>query len=443
MNSKNSKLSKPSNKIILSIFVSLFVLTIISGIPKSYEHAFVIDSTPAPASSVNTVPAQIEIEFVDPIDLRYSQIKVLDSNGKTIQNNDWHFTNNEHTKTAVSLPPDTPNGIYTVYTKVLDATDGHTTTNAFVFAIGQPIPQNLLNAKTNISFADIVSVPDAIARYPALVGQIIVVGAVFSSFWVWKPISRIPALDNVTKIMRSEINKSTTKIVLIGSTIILAGNIAMITSEIMSINSGILEAINTTFGNVWIVRMVLSLALFGIALLSYLKQKKSNTMLSKSQIITLFALGIAILTTTTVISHGAASGKILPPILDFIHNVVASLWIGGVIYLAFVVAPQLRKTQDEKSSASILSLIIPQFSTITITLLGLVVITGPFLLYALENNLSLTLASIYGEILIVKTFISVIDDCHRCFPSLCNSQKCVPISCSTTYFKESRNISKS
>ena len=125
-------------------------------------------------------------------------------------------------------------------------------------------------------------------------------------------------------------------------------------------------------------------------------------MLSKSQIITLFALGIAILTTTTVISHGAASGKILPPILDFIHNVVASLWIGGVIYLAFVVAPQLRKTQDEKSSASILSLIIPQFSTITITLLGLVVITGPFLLYALENNLSLTLASIYGEILIVK-----------------------------------------
>ena len=260
MNSKNSKLSKPSNKIILSIFVSLFVLTIISGIPKSYEHAFVIDSTPAPASSVNTVPAQIEIEFVDPIDLRYSQIKVLDSNGKAIQNNDWHFTNNEHTKTAVSLPPDTPNGIYTVYTKVLDATDGHTTTNAFVFAIGQPIPQNLLNAKTNISFADIVSVPDAIARYPALVGQIIVVGAVFSSFWVWKPISRIPALDNVTKIMRSEINKSTTKIVLIGSTIILAGNIAMITSEIMSINSGILEAINTTFGNVWIVRMVLSLA---------------------------------------------------------------------------------------------------------------------------------------------------------------------------------------
>jgi copper transport protein len=402
MRFKNNALSKPSNKIILSVFVSLFVLAIISDIPKSYEHAFVIDSSPAPASSVNTAPSQVEIEFVDPIDMRYSQIKVMDANGKAMQNNDWHFTNNEHTKTAVSLPPDTPNGIYTVYTKVLDATDGHTTTNAFVFAIGQPIPQNLLNAKTNISFADIVSIPDAIARYPSLVGQIIVVGAVFSSFWLWRPVSRIPALNDASRLMRFKIDKNTTKIVLIGSIIILAGDLAMIASEASSINSGILEAMGTTFGNLWIIRMVLSLALFGVALFSYLKQKKSNIILSKNQIIILFALGIAVLTTTTLISHGAASGKLLPPILDFVHNVVASLWIGSIIYLAFVAVPQLRQLQDEKSSMSILSLIIPQFSTIVVALLGLVVITGPFLLYVLENNLSLTLVSIYGEILIIK-----------------------------------------
>ncbi len=70
--------------------------------------------------------------------------------------------------------------------------------------------------------------------------------------------------------------------------------------------------------------------------------------------------------------------------------------------LGICCTPQLKQIQDEKNSISILSLIIPQFSIIAITLLGLVVITGPFLLYALENNLSLTLASIYGEILIIK-----------------------------------------
>jgi len=94
--------------------------------------------------------------------------------------------------------------------------------------------------------------------------------------------------------------------------------------------------------------------------------------------------------------------KILPPIFDFVHNVVASLWIGSVIYLAFVVMPKLKQMQDDHASMSVLSLIIPRFSTIVVALLGIVVITGPSLLYVLENNLSLTLASIYGEILVVK-----------------------------------------
>ncbi|MGB6463983.1 MAG: copper resistance protein CopC [Nitrosotalea sp.] len=393
--------TKSTIKIILLVFVAVSVLVVVPNIPKSYAHAFVIDSNPAPATSLNTPPSQVEVDFVDPIDMKYSQIKVLDSNGKAVNNNDWHFITDDHEKTVVTLPT-IPNGIYTVYTKVLDATDGHTTTNAFVFAVGEPVPQNLLNAKTNVSFSDIVSVPDAIARYPSLVGQIIVVGAAFSSFWLWSPISRISALKDAFESTRVKIDKSMTKIVLIGSIIILGGDFAMISSEAYSINSGLIDAINTTFGNLWLVRMVLSLALFGVALVVYLKQKQSNTVLPKSQVAALFGIGIAVLATTTLISHGAASGKMLPPILDFAHNVVASLWIGSVIYIAFVVMPRLKQIQDYRAGVSVLSLAIPRFSTIVVALLGIVVMTGPTLLYVLENNLSLTLASIYGEILIVK-----------------------------------------
>jgi len=396
------RLSKSSYKVILIIFVSLSILVIVPNIPKSYAHAFVIDSNPAPSTSLNTPPSQVEITFVDPIDIRYSQIKVLDANGKAIQNNDWHFTSDDHTKTAVTLPPEIPNGIYTVYTKVLDATDGHSTTNAFVFAVGVPIPQNQANSKTNVSFLDIVSIPDTLARYPSLVGQIIVVGAAFSSFWLWGPISRISRLNNAFESTRIKIDKSMTKIVLIGAIIILGGDFAMIASEANSINAGLLEAINTSFGNLWIIRLALSLILFGIALVIYLKQKKLATILPRSQSVMLFGIGITVLATTTLISHGAASGKILPPIFDFVHNVVASLWIGSVIYLAFVVMPRLRQTHDDHTSISILSVIIPRFSTIVVALLGIVVITGPSLLYVLENNLSLTLVSIYGEILVVK-----------------------------------------
>ena len=394
------KLSSP--KIIFLVFVTLSVLVIAPNIPKSYAHSFVIYSNPAPFTSLNTPPSQIEIDFVDPIDMRYSSIKVLDSNGKAVQNNDWHTITDDHEKTMVTLPSDIPNGIYTVYTKVLDASDGHTTTNAFVFAVGEPIPQNLLNVKENVSFSDIVAIPHAIARYPSLVGQIMVVGAAFSSLWLWKPISRIPGLRDAVESTRVKIDKSMTKMMLIGSIIILGGDVAMIAAEANAINAGFLETLNTAFGNLWLIRLVFSLALFGIALIVYLKQKKSNMLLPKSQVVILFGIGIAILATTTLISHSAASGKILPPIFDFAHNVVASFWIGSVIYLAFVLMPRLKEMQDGNASLSVLSLIIPRFSTIVVALLGIVVITGPSLLYSLENNLSITLGSIYGEILIIK-----------------------------------------
>jgi len=391
-----------STKIILLICVTASVLILAPNIPRSYAHAFVIGSDPAPFASLSTPPSQVEVDFVDPIDINHSQIKVLDVNGKAINNEDWHYITNDHTKTVVTLPPSIPNGIYTVYTKVLDATDGHTTTNAFVFAVGQPIPQNLLNTKESVSFTDIVSIQDTIARYPSLLGQIIVVGAAFSSFWLWKPLSRISALKDIFEQTRVRIDKNMTRLVLIGSIIILGGDAAMISSEMYSINSGFIDAVSTNFGQMWIIRMSLSAALFGVAFVAYLKQKQSSTVLPKGLVATLFGLGIAVLTTTTLISHGAASGKFLALVFDFVHNVVASLWIGGVMYLAFVVAPLLKQMHDDRASASILSVIIPRFSTVVVALLGIVAMTGPSLLYELENNLSITLASIYGDILIIK-----------------------------------------
>ncbi|MGI0047138.1 MAG: DUF4149 domain-containing protein [Nitrosotalea sp.] len=377
-------------------------MIIVPNIPKSYAHAFVIGSDPLPFSSLSTPPSQVEVDFIDPIDINHSQIKILDTNGKAVNNNDWHYSTDDHTKTIVTLPPNIPNGIYTVYTKVLDATDGHTTTNSFVFAVGQPIPQNLLNKKESVSFTDIVSIQDTIARYPSLVGQIIVVGAAFSSFWLWKPLSRIPALKDAFEPTRIKIDKSMIKLLLIGSIIILGGDAEMISSEIYSINSGFIDAVSTNFGHMWFVRMLLSAALFGVALVTYRKQRQSNTVLPKGLVAILFGLGIAVLTTTTLISHGAASGKFLALVLDFVHNVVASLWIGGVIYLAFVVAPLLKRMPNYHFSASILSVTIPRFSTVIVALLGVVAMTGPSLLYELENNLSITLASIYGYILIIK-----------------------------------------
>ena len=391
---------KLSFQIILIIAIISSIVFVIPNIPNSYAHAFVTKSDPAPSQSLSTQPSKVDVYFSDPIDIRYSQLKVLNSSGGEIQEKDQHYINNDESTLSVSLPPGLKDGIYTVTTKVLDQTDGHVTENAFVFAIGQVIPQNFVNPTSN-NYQEI-SIPEAIARFPALVGQVMVVGASFATLWLWRPISRIPWLGYALAETRIKIDRHMIKLAVIGSVILLSSGFAMILVQAYSIDAGILDAISTKFGSIWIIRMIASAALFALSFTMYQKIKKSNAILPKSHVLGLLEIGLIVLVTTSLISHGAATGKILPLILDFIHNVVASLWIGGICYLAFIIMPKLKQFVNENVSVPTISILIPRFSTITITILGAIVITGPFLLYSLENNLSLTLASTYGKILIIK-----------------------------------------
>ena len=385
---------------ILTVTIISLVITL-PNIPSSYAHAFVVKSDPAPSQSLSTPPSKVDVYFSDPVDIKYSQLKVLDSDGNQIQIGDQQYISGDQSTLSVSLPPNLKDGIYTVSTKVLDQTDGHVTENAYVFGVGQAVPQNLASTLTANNYQE-VSMPEAAARFPSLVGQVIVAGIAASTLWLWGPLNKIPRLREALSDTRIKIENSMIRWSVIGSIIILVAGFAMIIVQAYSINAGILDAISTKFGNMWILRMVASSALFGISITLYYKTKKTPRILSKGHLLVLLGVSFSVLLTTSLISHGAATGKIVPLLLDFFHNVFASLWIGGVIYIAFVVMPHLRQITSSNLSLSAISLLIPRFSTLVITVLGAVTITGPFLLYVIEGNLSLALASFYGKILIIK-----------------------------------------
>lgn len=389
------------NKLLVLLIIVISSVIIIPNIPNSYAHAFVTKSDPAASQSLSVPPSKVDVYFSDPVDIRYSEIKVLDSDGKQIQENDQHYINENQLSLSVSLPPNLPNGIYTISTKVLDQTDGHVTEDAFAFGVGQDVPKSVANNLASNNYQE-VSVPEAIARFPSLLGQVIVAGIASSSLWLWGPISRIPRLKDSTLQTRIKIDSAMAKMAVIGSIIILASGFAMIIVQAYSINAGILDAISTKFGNMWILRIITSSALLGLSFILYQKTKTAATIIPRTHTGILLGLSFSVLLTTSLISHGAATGQIIPLLLDFCHNVFASLWIGGIIYLAFIVMPQIKQISDSHVSLSTISLLIPRFSILVVAVLGAVVITGPFLLYVLENNLALTLASFYGKILIIK-----------------------------------------
>jgi copper transport protein len=392
------------------IIASLLFLsyTLISTIPHAYAHAYVIGSDPYPSQSLPKGPSSVVVHLSEPVDIRYSSVKVLGPGGNQIDKKDDHYVNGDHTTLAVTLPAGLKDGVYTVSTKMLSETDGHVTENAFVFGVGHAIiPNSVPNASAGLS--SLLYIPEAIARFPTLVGQVMIVGGAFATLWLWRPIARIDWLANSLDQVQTKIDKRIAILMVIGASILLASDFGMIYAEAKSIDISILDAIGTKFGSLWIYRLVTSIVLMCLSVLLFLNQRKiKGGRNQKSIIYGLLGVGLIALLTTSLIGHGAALNPASVPILiDFVHNLAASLWIGGVIYLAFVVVPGIKQShKDEYVKASLLSLLIPRFSTIPVVILGIIVITGPFLLYLLEPHLGLTLASLYGKALIAKLILA-------------------------------------
>ena len=370
------------------------------AIHTSFGHAFVINSSPSQSASIAASPQQVDVFFSEPVDLRYSNLKVLDSNGKQVDKGDVRYLQNDESKLTVSVPL-LKDGTYTVSTNVLSQIDGHVTDNAFVFAIGQAVlPTNV----SSTSPSSTLYLPEAIARFPTLLAQVMIVGAAFGSLWMWRPFSKISSLTESTSPIRHIVNNNLAIYYVVASIILVSSNFAILYFQAIAINGSLIDVLGTRFGTVLLERSLISFIIFGLSLYEYRQfRKKESHTFSRLESIGILTIGIILLATTSLIGHGASSKQLTPLIIDFVHNLTASIWIGGTFYLAFVLIPILKASKmNLYHKLATLSVWIPRYSSLVVTLLGILIITGPFLLYILEDNLSLVIGSLYGTFLIAK-----------------------------------------
>ena len=120
----------------------------------------------------------------------------------------------------------------------------------------------------------------------------------------------------------------------IGLGLVFVSDILMIVVQTIRLETSPLLAIQTDFGNIWVIRMVITIILLGIWF--WLDRKKN---LSKKNQIPILVASLVLIATTSLIGHGAASGEMPALVLDYIHNLVAAIWIGGIFYFAFTLLP--------------------------------------------------------------------------------------------------------
>ncbi|HEY9399507.1 MAG TPA: copper resistance protein CopC [Nitrososphaeraceae archaeon] len=375
------------------------------AIHTSFGHAFVLNSSPSQSQSISASPQQVNVFFSEPVDLRFSDLKVLDSSGKQVDKGDVRHLQNDESTLTVSVPS-LKDGTYTVSTNVLSQIDGHVTDNAFVFAIGQAVvvPKNV----STTTESSTLYLPEAMARFPTLLAQVMIVGAAFGTLWIWRPVSKITSLAESISRIRNKVSRSLAVYYVVASIILVSSNFAILFFQAIAINGSIIDVLGTRFGTVLIERSVISFILLGLSLFK-LRQFRKNKSYSFSRMENagFLIMGIILLLTTSLIGHGASNKQLVPIIIDFVHNLAASLWIGGTFYLAFVLIPKLQEsTMNWYYKLGTISVWIPRHSALVVTLLGIIFITGPFLLYILEDNLNLVIGSLYGTFLIAKLTIA-------------------------------------
>src|SRR5215212_4390266 len=94
-----------SPMVVIGVF-SILMLISLPTIPKSYAHAFVINSNPTPSQTLKAPPTKVEVYLSEPVDLRYSKLNVIGPDGKQIDNKNVQYANGDEAALSVTLSPD-------------------------------------------------------------------------------------------------------------------------------------------------------------------------------------------------------------------------------------------------------------------------------------------------------------------------------------------------
>jgi len=380
------------NKLLLLAFLILVI-----GAPSAYAHPFLLDSEPSQAVNAPIDTTQIITKYSEAVEINFSELKVFDSNGNQIDNGDTAYYEVESSLVITTSPLE--DGIYTVTSKVLSKVDGHLVRAAIIFGVGEAqVDISLLESQDE---SETTFLPEAAARFPGIVGQTVVLGSTISAIAIWGTQRKHFGKENLTLInqtYRSKFSKIT-GVALVG---VLVSNFIMIAVQTVRLETSPIDVLGTTFGATWLIRMIITITLLGIW---FWMERKPH--LTNKKHVPMLIVSLALIFTTTMFGHGTASELVAPMILDYVHNLLASVWIGGVIFFSFVILPTLAKLDWMEKEKTVLA-ILPRYSGMVTIALGILIITGPTLLWFLESDVTSITNSTYGFLIFAKIFLALI-----------------------------------
>jgi copper transport protein len=375
----------------IALILSLFLGLIVFVSPTS-AHANLLQSVPEANAQLDRSPVQIELFFSEPIEDAFSTIEVLNGAGQRVDNDDAQVDPADPTHITASLRS-LPDGIYLVSWRNLSSIDSHIVAGVFPFAVGDVDAAALAEAAE--ASRQIKISPGEIAdRWLTFLSMMALVGSSLFILLVWQPAVRLSGIGSELKPKWSELPFMAILLLFIASIfwLLMQSGQAAGSEIAMPWNPVVGQVLFTTrFGAAWIARIALALAL-----MLFLPHAKS----ARDRWISL-GLGVLLLLTVSIGSHGAAQpSSFLPITADLIHLIAASVWVGGLIH--FLLGLHAIRQLDEAQRPKLTAALIPRFSALALTSTAVLTLTGLYASLLHVGSIDGLMNTIYGRTLLVK-----------------------------------------
>ncbi len=322
--------------LVVLVFVCGAVMTLA---PPAGAHAALLSSDPPDGALLVAPPAAITLTFTEPPDPELSTVQVLDQTGKEVVVGAAARAQGNVLRTP--FPESLPDGVYTVSWHVVSEVDGHVTASAFAFGVGvdpasvpvPDIPETTTPGPTPAAIGGRVLLYAGIA---ILVAAAVVGGLAFGG--------RMPARR---------------PLLLAASGSLVAGIALLVTAQASTVGVGLMELFGSRAGrpNAWLAGVGVATAAAGVEAAQGSGRRG------------LFVAGVGAAAAALVRSiggHAAAAPTPFPLVVQWIHVLAISTWIGGLVLLAL----RARRT-DERLAADA-----RRFSRIVVLAAPLAVVTG-------------------------------------------------------------------
>lgn len=396
-------------------------------------HAILIKSDPAKDAVLTTAPTQVSMWFTENLNPTFSSAEVVNAANKRVDLNNAHVIAGNTTEMVVSLQANLPPGVYVVVWRSQSADDGHVLRGSLRFSVADAngtVPQVSGSTAPGTGILGGATSTDATSGQldgPTLLSLIMItlvdLGVVF---WVGAQLwySFVLRLDDQGNQEQNQADQLAVRrferiFALPVLVLLLVANVGVLIGQGLVLSNGqwaqalslsTLQGLvsGSQFGTYWIMRIIVVLIALALAIFAFVKRQRSRMIdgaLSWCNLI----LALALLIAVALSGHASAVSsnvQVWSVLGDWLHLLAASLWIGGMFYIAVVYLPILSDCPAGERTRVLLSAL-ARFSPLAIAGVIIMSVTGPFNAIMHMTSFAQLLTTAYGRSLSLKVIFVI------------------------------------